>query len=234
MKYLLSMLLFLLIVSCKVNQEEQFDKETGQQEVLTKKGIDAVINQFEEISFSELDEQYKHYTDPEKKFRSALANKTYRIVRGYDIYKFVVGKYRVKNFLTTDAYYNDNLDNLEADYPQYWLVDKELLYLLLEIIQALDERGFDKYGFQVRESHRHPRCNEMRGGASLSQHIHGTAADLVAEDLNRDGKKNEEDKEILLRVAEGVVGNRGGVGKYPGSMTVHVDCRGYAARWNSY
>ena len=102
--------LVFFISSCKPDHEKKFDKESGQEEVLTKESIDAVVDGFETISFSELNEKYKSYTDPQKKFRSALANKTYHIVRGDDIYKYVVGKYRVKNFLTMDDYYNDNQD----------------------------------------------------------------------------------------------------------------------------
>ncbi len=98
-------------------------------------------------------------------------------------------------------------------------------------MEMIAQTGHDPHGFYVRESHRHPKYNLLRGGAVKSQHIWGTAADLVAEDINRDGKTDQLDKEILLSAAQQVVNNRGGVGLYPGTLTVHADVRGYRARW---
>ena len=71
-----------------------------------------------------------------------------------------------------------------------------------------------------------------RGGASQSQHLYGRAADLVIEDINKDGDITNGDKEIALEILEGIVGNNGGMGLYPGTMTIHIDSRGYAARWH--
>ena len=41
-------------------------------------------------------------------------------------------------------------------------------------------------------------------------------------------------KDIGLKVLEDLVGDRGGVGLYPGTSTIHIDTRGYRARWKSY
>jgi uncharacterized protein YcbK (DUF882 family) len=64
--------------------------------------------------------------------------------------------------------------------------------------------------------------------------LYGRAADLVIKDINNDGKKNQEDKTIALEILEKIVGDKGGMGLYPGTMTIHIDCRGYKARWDSY
>ena len=61
------------------------------------------------------------------------------------------------------------------------------------------------------------------------------------DDLNRDGKRDRADVELLATIAEEYMasedapGLRGGVGRY-GKTTrhggfVHVDTRGYTARW---
>lgn len=105
---------------------------------------------------------------------------------------------------------------------------------MLDLILTLDEQGYDKYGFTVRESHRPPRYNAARGGASKSQHIWGTAVDIVIRDINKDGTADQTDKKIVLEIMEKIVGNEGGLGKYPGTMTVHFDCRGHRARWDDY
>ncbi|MBD3637033.1 MAG: DUF882 domain-containing protein [Crocinitomicaceae bacterium] len=224
----------LILFSCGKSEEELYDEETQQQEILTKEGIDSVIESFETVTFKELDGDYLAYSDPKKQFTGQLSNKTYRIVRGRDIFKFVVGKYRVKNFVPFDRYCRANNRDLDANKEQYWLVDKEMLYMLLEFILKLDELGYDKYGFSVRESHRHPLCNKLRGGASKSQHINGKAVDLVIKDINRDGDANQVDKSICLDILEPMIGNRGGIGRYPRTMTIHIDSRGYKARWDSY
>jgi Peptidase M15 len=230
--------LFLLIISsssCSKNKEEKnYDQETKQKEVLSKEAIDDVVSSFETIKFNELSKSYKNYTDPDKKFRSQLKNKTYRIVKGKDIFKFVVGKFRLKDFLASDKYSDANERHLSENWEQYWLVDKEMLYMILEFILQLDELGYDKYGFRVRESHRHPLCNKVRGGASKSQHINGKAVDMVIEDINQDGRITQKDKEICLEILEPMIGSRGGIGRYPGTMTIHIDSRGHRARWDSY
>ena len=232
------LLLFLFLLgSCNspIEQEiKQYDQETGQKEVLTKEGIDSVLNSFETISYSELGDSYINYSDPYKNFEPQLKNSTYYVVEGGDIFKFLVGKFRVMDFLPSDGYYKQNEEHLDESRKQYWLVDKKMLYMLLEFILKLDELGYDKYGFYVRESHRHPKLNKMRGGASKSQHIYGKAVDLVIEDINKDGKLNDQDKQICLDILEGIVGNKGGMGLYPGTKTIHIDSRGYAARWDSY
>ena len=219
--------------SCQ-SEEEKYDEETGQMPVLTHEGIDSVLARFETLDFDDLDEDYKTYSNSLGEFETSLKNETFYVVRGKDVFKYIVGEYRIRNFLTRDLYFNENLEDYEANKPQYWLVDKKMLYMMLDLILTLDERGYNKYGFEVRESHRHPKYNTMAGGASKSQHVWGRAVDIVVTDIDNDGEVEKEDKDIVLEIMEEIVGNTGGIGKYPGGMTVHFDSRGYRARWDSY
>ena len=219
------------LTACETS-EEKYDRESGQTEVLSRERIDQVLESFETVKFNELDDSYLYYTDPESKFRAKLKGLTYYIVKGTDMHKFIVGKYRISDFLCTDQYFTTNRDDVEGDHRQFWLADKKMLYMILDLILELDKRGYDKYGFYVRESHRHPAYNKQRGGASQSQHIYGRAADLVIEDINKNGTVTDHDKQIVLEILEEIVGDDGGLGLYPGTMTVHVDSRGYGARWN--
>lgn len=232
--YLILFLLSATVFSCSKDEATLYDEETNQQEILTKGGIDSVLASFESLKYTELRKAYRKYSDPDDGFYNQLKNKEYLIVRGKDIFKYVVGIYRIGDFVSADKYRHANKHDLEANYEQYWLVDRVMLYMILEFILKLDELGYDKYGFRVRESHRHPLCNAIRGGASKSQHIFGTAADLVIQDVNMDGEENQIDKEICLEILEELVGNRGGMGLYPNTMTIHIDSRGYHARWNSH
>lgn len=162
----------------------------------------------------------------------SLKKEKFYVLEGDDVLKYIVGEYRIRNFVTTDAYYSRNEKDYTKNKKQFWLVDKKMLYMMLDLILKLDENGYNKYGFHVRESHRHPTYNEKKGGASSSQHIWGKAVDIVIQDINNDGKKTQADKTIVLDIMEEIVGNNGGLGRYPGSMTVHFDCRGHRARWD--
>ena len=234
MKSRLSILaISIFILSCE-SAESRFDRETGQTEILTKEGVDAVLDGLEKIDYKDLPAKYVNYSDPNGDFDAKLKSFEYFILKGDDVLKFVVGQSRIQDFIAGDEYKIENESDYEADHVQYWLVDRKMIYMIVEFINKLDKKGYDRYGFYVRESHRHPKLNTARGGASMSQHLYGKAADLVIEDINKDGKKNQKDKEIALEILEGIVGNKGGMGLYPGTMTIHIDCRGYAARWDSY
>lgn len=223
-----------VLTSDEIWEAAKYDVESAQQPVLSREKIREVLAKFDIISFSELDNAYLSASDPDGKFRRQLVNAQYRIVKGRDMYQYVVGKVRIKSFLCRDHFYAANKEDLDANASQFWLVEESLLYLILDFIQALEEDGYDKYGFYVRESHRHPQNNLDRRGASQSLHIYGKAADLVIQDINQDGLISQRDKDIGLKVLEDLVGDRGGVGLYPGTSTIHIDTRGYRARWKSY
>ena len=104
---------------------------------------------------------------------------------------------------------------------------------MLDLKLTLEEQKFDPNGFKVRDGHRHPNYNSKRGGAKLSQHMAGKATDIVIMDINFDGNANQIDKDIVLKLLnKDIIGNKGGIGRYPGSMVIHFDVRGKRARWD--
>jgi hypothetical protein len=77
----------------------------------------------------------------------------------------------------------------------------------------------------ILSGYRTPAYNTLIGGASQSQHVQARAADLVVSPWGQDR---------LVAAAERVdVFYNGGIGVYP-SGGVHVDVRGYKARWTSF
>ena len=46
------------------------------------------------------------------------------------------------------------------------LINKKILYKLLELQDILEEKGYDKYAFIIRRGHRTPKYNTDIGGAS--------------------------------------------------------------------
>jgi uncharacterized protein YcbK (DUF882 family) len=98
---------------------------------------------------------------------------------------------------------------------------------------------------------RTPRYNHSGGNtagrANLSRHMYGDAADVYVDndrngnmdDINRDGRVNTRDAEMLAQAVERVERKHpslvGGIGVYSaccghGPFT-HVDVRGFRARW---
>ena len=85
----------------------------------------------------------------------------------------------------------------------------------------------------IKHGFRHPAYNHQISGAKKSRHQFGEAIDLLVGDVNRDGRADEDDKAPLLKMLdEKIIGNAGGVGKYPGSHVIHMDVRGFRARWD--
>ena len=175
---------------------------------------------------------YLDYTDPDRKFEKELKSRFYYQIEGDEIYTKVIGNYLIKDFLAHDKFYKQNIENPKDSIKQYWLIDKEVLYMMLELIHRLDEGGHNMYGFHIRNSHRHPAKNTEGNGAKYSQHMFGRAIDIGVDDINNHGQANKKDKMIIYDILEDIVDNDGGLGLYPGTMSLHFDCRGFKARWD--
>lgn len=146
-------------------------------------------------------------------------------------------------------------DFLTHDQAQVWpkvLVLRVPLVDKLELISAeLERRGLPAR-LHIMSGFRTPQYNAQgvgaRGGrAGASRHMYGDAADVfvdangdgVMDDLDGDGKVTIDDARVLLDVAEGVEARHadlvGGLSAYPANSAhgpfVHVDARGFRARW---
>jgi len=222
--------------SCTNEPTSQFTDISStnyQIDVLTRSAIDSVMDSFEQCHYNEIDESYHQYSDPGYEFKSSLRTRNYCIIHKHDFDKKIVGKFVVRDFITHDEYYRSALRN-DSVSELYWLIDRNVLYMMLELIQEVDKLGHNMYGFEIRNGHRHPRKNKEVKGASRSQHIYGKAIDIAVMDVNEDGQATQKDKTILYGLLEEIVGSRGGLGRYPGTMSLHFDCRGRKARWDSY
>ena len=136
-------------------------------------------------------------------------------------------------------------------WPKYLVLDLRLVDKLELVLQDLEERGYSTAGVQVMSGFRTPQYNvsggDPRGRASLSRHMYGDASDIFVDndgngwmdDLNRDGKLNIKDAEVILAAVDRVErehpGLVGGAGVYPAESGhgpfIHIDVRGYRARW---
>lgn len=214
--------------------EWQYDISSNQKIITQPKEIKSILNSFPSIPFSQLKKEYLSKTKYEKtKYRNLVKGSNLLIIKGKDVFKFIVGNVRIKDFLPKDDYYYENIDALGEGKNVYWLVDEKLLLKLLELQNVLFENGYNKTGFTIVNGFRHPAYNEKVGGASLSRHLKGQALDLQIGDINNDGYANQKDKTIVLDFLEKkIIKDEGGIGRYPGTMAVHFDVRGYRARWD--
>lgn len=124
----------------------------------------------------------------------------------------------------------------------------------LEILQHELEtnHGLDFTRFTIMSGYRTPYYNSKIGNETgYSRHLYGDAMDIYIDDdgdgqmddVNRDGRVNAGDARFILGVAERIDNSaqwgwlKGGAGVYHANSAhgpyIHVDARGYIARWGA-
>jgi hypothetical protein len=138
-----------------------------------------------------------------------------------------------------------------AGFPKYVVLEPRLLARLESLLADVNRRGFEASTLEVMSAYRTPRYNRAIGNTtSFTRHQYGDAADVFVDvapvdgrmdDLNRDGRLDRRDAVELHRWAERLEGApeaggvEGGLSAYGSTSAhgpfVHVDTRGYPARW---
>jgi hypothetical protein len=124
----------------------------------------------------------------------------------------------------------------------------------LEILQneLAKRHGLDFSKFTIMSGYRTPYYNARIGNeTSYSRHLYGDAMDIYIDedrngkmdDVNRDGRVDAADARFILNVAESIDRSsewgwlKGGAGVYHANRAhgpyIHVDARGYVARWGA-
>jgi uncharacterized protein YcbK (DUF882 family) len=149
--------------------------------------------------------------------------------------------FRLGEFLTHD----------QADvWPKYVALSMRLIDKLELVVAELQREGVPVRHMVVMSGYRTPAYNRRgldQGRAVLSRHQWGDAADVwvdndrdwYMDDLNGDGRHDMGDDRVILRAVNAVERRYpelvGGVGLYPANGVhgpfVHIDARGYRARW---
>lgn len=136
-----------------------------------------------------------------------------------------------------------------SEFPKYLYVNEKLMLLLESFLKEVKRQGYDIDSFSFVSGFRTPYYNAQLGNIEYSRHIFGDAADIYIDadgnnrldDLNRDGLINHSDTKFLIGLAERFKKSAhgaqfiGGIGHYPPSKLhggfIHLDTRGYKARW---
>jgi hypothetical protein len=133
--------------------------------------------------------------------------------------------------------------------PQYALVRTRLLQRLERLLAAVNARGHSVPTLHVMSGYRTPYYNRAIGNTTTySRHLYGDAADVFVDvdgdrwmdDLTGDGRATVADARYLARLVRatptpGDERFNGGLGVYESASHrgpfIHVDLRGFRARW---
>jgi len=138
----------------------------------------------------------------------------------------------------------------ESGYPKYLVLKGRLLLKLELLIERINQKGYHCNTFHIMSGYRTPYYNKAIGNVKYSRHVYGGAADFfidenpkdeMMDDLNRDGKIDFKDAAIIYEIIDELYGEKfykrliGGLARYKKTSShgpfVHVDVRGFRARW---
>lgn len=172
---------------------------------------------------------------------------SYRAPEGY----IIVTKENAKTPVSPHFVLEQFLCKQEAGWPKLAVIRPQLLVKLERILEKVNEAGIRTDGFAVMSGYRTPWYNRAIGNKTTSsRHLYGGAADIyidvnpqdgVMDDLNGDGVTSKKDADFLYDLLEGwsdapeLAELAGGLASYRENHAhgpfVHVDERGYRARW---
>ena len=155
---------------------------------------------------------------------------------------YVSEHFTLRNFLTHDQ------PNV---WPKYLVLQLQLIDKLELVLADLKSHGVDVSGVRVLSGFRTPRYNagggNTAGRADLSRHMYGDASDIfidsdgngLMDDLDHDGRITIGDSRVVEAAVSRVEAAHpelvGGAGIYPAGPGhgpfIHIDTRGYRARW---
>jgi len=137
-----------------------------------------------------------------------------------------------------------------GDHPKYLVLRERLLLKLELLLKRVNEAGYRYDTFHIMSGYRTPSYNAAIRNVEYSRHLWGDAADIfvdenpgdrVMDDLNQDGRIDRLDAVVLHDLIDRLHGTEqfapflGGLATYGKNAAhgpfVHVDVRGYKARW---
>ena len=150
--------------------------------------------------------------------------------------------FRLGDFLTHDQ------PNV---WPKYMVLQQRIVDKLELVLADLEAHGIYTRGVRIMSGFRSPQYNytggNTTGRADLSRHMYGDASDIYIDDdgdgqmddLNHDGRISIDDARVILGAVDRVEAAHpelvGGAGVYTAASGhgpfIHIDARGYRARW---
>lgn len=137
-----------------------------------------------------------------------------------------------------------------GSYPKYLVLRERLLLKLEMLLEEASRLGLPVTTFHILSGYRTPYYNRSIGNETrYSRHLYGDAADIyvdedgdgIMDDLDGDGRVSLDDAKLLAGLVERLSRSswyrpfQGGLGLYRANPAhgpfIHVDVRGYRARW---
>ncbi len=181
------------------------------------------IGHYPQVAF----ESSRHYTSPKGFIEVTASNQD----------MFLSPHFTLRRFLCKQP----------GDFPGFIILQERLLLKLERILEEVNAQGYHCETFNILSGYRTPHYNLSIGNVKYSRHIWGDAADIfidenpkddMMDDVNGDGKIDMGDANWLYNLIENMKFEGrfiGGMGKYPSNDShgpfVHIDVRGYRARW---
>lgn len=127
------------------------------------------------------------------------------VVRAYskkkDGNKYISANFKIKEFVCKDG--------------------SDVVFISMELVDILQKiRNHFGKPVNINSGYRTPAYNKKVGGATYSQHLYGTGADIYINGVSP--------KEVSA-YAETLLGDKGGIGVY--SNFTHIDVRDVKSRW---
>ena len=178
------------------------------------------------------DENYKgkkNYKKPEGLIEVTEENKD----------TYITPHFQLKQFLCKQA----------SGWPKYLLINPKLLLKLEYLVDELNKSGIDVSTIFIMSGYRTPYYNKSIGNVKFSRHVFGDAADIyvdedldgVIDDLDNNEKYDMADALVIHSIISKMENDSenehlvGGMGSYNKNSAhtyfIHVDTRGYKARW---
>ncbi|RDV24093.1 hypothetical protein DXV75_15505 [Alteromonas aestuariivivens] len=157
-----------------------------------------------------------------------------------------ISESQLSESLTPHVRVSDVICKQASGFPKYIYITNEALTMLEQLLTFVNDNGITTERFSFISGYRTPYYNRSIGNGRHSRHQYGDAFDLYVDndkdgrmdDLNGDGKLTVDDVAILYGVFEQFMkqsGYVGGLGRYRPTSNhggfVHIDIRGYRARW---
>ena len=140
----------------------------------------------------------------------------------------------------------------ESGWPKLMVLQPQLLLKLERMLEEVNAAGIRTDSFVIMSGFRTPWYNRSIGNrTNSSRHVYGGAADIFVDvnprdgqmdDLNKDGKIDKEDADFLYDLIQSWTTEPwweplvGGLASYKANRAhgpfVHIDERGYPARWS--
>ena len=210
-----------------------YDLASRQKPVESQKDLERVYDSFTKVRYAQIPDWAGHYEVKEYGHAKRYQRSEFLRISWFERYRFVVGRYRVKDFMAKDRLFHKSIVIPQLDKVQILCIDKLLLKRLLQLQFELRKAGLNSDEISITSGFRPSSYNELVGGVSQSQHLWGKAIDLWIGDIDNNGIVNRKDSDAVYRILDKkIIGTKGGVGKYSSHRLLHMDTRGKRARWD--